>query len=226
MLEALVSSRIRRTLFEYLLLHPHDRFYLRGLAKTLNLSVSPLRRELKRLERSGMLRTVQEANILFYEVNTASPTFLQLQQAGLAVQPTARHTEQSVAAEVSEPADQPSAEVHETAARVPAAVSPAQPVGTGRRDVTPGARDGWNAPLRTPAMIGVAGLGVALMLIVVGVFYLSFTNQRLLSMLGQRRLAAPASARASTSGSMRGSRWQVVPGGFGGFGTSARREVY
>ena len=55
MLETLISSRIRRALFEYILTHPSERFYLRGLAKSLGLSVSPLRREIKRLEHSGML---------------------------------------------------------------------------------------------------------------------------------------------------------------------------
>jgi len=81
-LETLVSSRIRRTLFEHLLTHPTDRFYLRGLAKELGLSVSPLRRELKRLEQAGMLKAVQEGNMLFYIVDSGSPAFLQLMQAG------------------------------------------------------------------------------------------------------------------------------------------------
>ena len=85
MLEALISSRIRRTLFEYLLAHPTDRFYLRGLAKDLSLSVSPLRRELKRLEHSGMLKAVQEGNMLFYTVDTNSPTFLELARVTLTV---------------------------------------------------------------------------------------------------------------------------------------------
>ena len=94
MLEALVSSKIRRALLEYILTHTTGRFYLRGLAKQLGLAVSPLRRELKRLERSGMLTTTPEANILFYIVNTASPAFLELKGVGVvaveAHSPTAR----------------------------------------------------------------------------------------------------------------------------------------
>ena len=82
MLEPLISSRIRRTLLEYLLIHPNDRFYLRGLSKELNLSVSPLRRELKRLERSGMLAATPEGNLLFYAVNISSPAYLQLKSLG------------------------------------------------------------------------------------------------------------------------------------------------
>ena len=57
MLETFISSRIRRALFEYILCHAGERFYLRGVAKELSLSISPLRRELKRLEQAGMLRT-------------------------------------------------------------------------------------------------------------------------------------------------------------------------
>lgn len=82
MLEALVSSRIRRHLFEYLLAHPADRFYLRGLAKDLGLSISPLRRELKRLEHSGMLRASHEGNMLFYCVDTGSAAYRELAGIG------------------------------------------------------------------------------------------------------------------------------------------------
>ncbi len=82
MLETLVSSRIRRTLLEHILSCPSDRFYLRGLAKTLQLSVSPLRRELKRLEDAGVLSAVAEGTMRFYTVKTASPMFRQLQQVG------------------------------------------------------------------------------------------------------------------------------------------------
>jgi len=79
--ETLVSSRIRRTLLAYLLAHPNERFYLRGLAKTLQLTVTPLRRELKRLEAAGVLRASQEGKRLVYAVNQASPLFAQLKHA-------------------------------------------------------------------------------------------------------------------------------------------------
>ncbi len=90
MLESLVSSRVRRTLLEYLVAHPHERFYLRGLAKELGLSTSPLQRELKRLERVGLLTVSPEANLRFYCVNQASPLFAELRAAagGEALRPT------------------------------------------------------------------------------------------------------------------------------------------
>ncbi|MBI3319782.1 MAG: hypothetical protein HYZ89_04265, partial [Candidatus Omnitrophica bacterium] len=62
MLEMLVSSKIRRTLLRHLLTHPSRRFYLSGLARELNLTISPLRRELKRFEGLGLLKSLKEAN--------------------------------------------------------------------------------------------------------------------------------------------------------------------
>lgn len=81
MLETLVPSKIRRTLLEHLLVHPDERFYLRGLAKALTLPISPVRRELLRLEQLGLLKAYDEANIRFYVVDQASPLFAQLKQA-------------------------------------------------------------------------------------------------------------------------------------------------
>ena len=81
MLETFVPSKIRRALLEYILTHPTHRFYLRGLAKELGLTISPLRRELKRLEALGVLKTHQEANIRFYVVEQASPHFARLKSA-------------------------------------------------------------------------------------------------------------------------------------------------
>ena len=188
MLEALISSRIRRTLFEYLLTHPTDRFYLRGLAKHLSLSISPLRRELARLEQSGMLRAEQEGNIRFYTVTTASPAFLELQQ-------------------VSQP--------------VPAAVIPAAPAAVPTTPVSA-------VPLRTPVLVGTALVGIALMLVMAGLFYMTMTNGRFMASV-QRVLTARSTASQAApgaSGAMRGARWQVIPGGFGGFSTSSTRESF
>ena len=201
MLEALVSSKIRRALLEYILTHPTDRFYLRGLAKELNLTVSPLRRELKRLEQSGLLSTAPEANLLFYTVNAASPAFLELRRVGLAaVEP------RPTIAPVSAPVPQPS--------------------------------------LRGPIFVGLATVGIALLLVVTSVSYLSTTNQRLMSQASRSTavrktevtlIVPPAPAmmmggpgQPSVPGAMKGGRWQIVPGGFGGFssGSNATQESY
>ncbi|MDP3703080.1 MAG: hypothetical protein Q8R78_01640 [Candidatus Omnitrophota bacterium] len=206
MLETLISSRIRRTLFEYLLSHPTQYFYLRGLAKELNLSISPLRRELGRLEHAGVLTVVQEANIRFYRVNTESPTYRQLRQAfdtSALPKPSVEPPAHPGAAAVMDPEPQPRPQP-----------SPAL------------------SPLRSPALITASAVGIALMLIVASLFYVSMTSDRLASTVRhalatqKAEVTMIAPAPASASGVMRGSRWQVVPGGFGGFSSGASNESY
>ena len=189
-----------------------DRFYLRGLAKELGLSISPLRRELNQLERSGMLRAVHEGNIRFYTVDPTSPGFLQLKQAG--------QTSGSSVAPLEPPAH-----------AIPVGVISAGPQ---RPLPTPSTqRHGPGIiPLGGPALVGAAVLGMALMLIVASLAYLTMTNDRLASAI--RRVLTTRAANvtvvapqpAASSGVMRGRRWQVVPGGFGGFSTSASQESY
>lgn len=182
MFESLVSSRIRRALLEYLLSHPNDQFYLRGLSKDLRLSVSPLRRELKRLERSGMLKAVPEGNMLFYTVNTGSSAFLQISSLGT------RGPEQMPPASSLPPA-------------VPS--QPAVPIVRYRR-----------ASLATGVFAGAAALLLA------GLVYVGSSRQH----KTQITLIMP---RASASGAMKGARWRVVPGSFGGgFSSDTSAESY
>ena len=187
MFEPLISSRIRRSLVDYLLVHPHDRFYLRGLAKELSLSVSPLRRELKRLHQAGLLGSFQEANILYYTVNINSPLFHQLQQA---VSPQLAPGK-SAGPVVSEP------------------VAASAPVKRGL------------FRLALPAVF-VASLLISAAVISVNRHrFLSGLN----SVLSFRR--QPIAAVSSSSGTMRGSRWQVVPGSMGGaFSAAGNPETY
>ena len=231
MLETLISSRIRRTLFEYLLSHPTQYFYLRGLAKDLHLSISPLRRELMRLEQAGVLAVVQEANIRFYRVNTESPVYRQLRQA---FQPTPA-PKPPVALELV-----PHRDSALTAPSLPIEFpSPVEPPGQPAPAPAPRPR----SPLQGPALVGAAVVGMVLMVIVASLFYFSMTNDRLASTV-RRALATqkaevtviapapssasglPAAAGAAQAGVMRGSRWQIVPGGFGGFSSGASIESY
>ena len=217
MLEALVSSRIRRTLFEYLLTHPDDRFYLRGLAKALQLSISPLRRELKRLERSGMLQAVEEGNMRFYTINAASPAFVQLRHVG---QPGSRLPAEGMAWAGVALAQNPQ----------PRSPSP-EPVLVGVLSTTPRVASSWSSPLSSRALIGAAGAGLALMLIVLGLFYLTMTNQRMLMQAARAFRTRKAEVKvivppSPASSAMHGARWQLVPGGFGGFSSGANDESY
>lgn len=208
MLETLISSKIRRALFEYLLVHPAERFYLRGLAKELNLSVSPLRRELKRLEHSGLLSTQQEANVLFYTVNSRAPAFGQL--LSLKTQGTDVST------------------FHTTP--LTSQVTQTIPLPSFRKSGSV-----WSRPLTTRKLVSLAGLGMALMalMFVLGLFIsrLSLSGQQ--SVESSRAKVPPhmqvhssvteiSPSRSSipASGLMRGTRWQIVPGTMGGFSNS------
>lgn len=216
MLETLISSRIRRTLVEYILTHPSDRFYLRGLAKSLNLAVSPLRRELKRLEQAGVLRPDHEGNMLFYTVETGSPLFVQLQQAAA----SAASATVSVA-----PSDAPAPAVASTPL---VAAAPAAAV---VREPSPARASVWSGPMSTPVLIGAASVGTGLVLLIAGLAYLGLTQREFVTKTSSALIAKPAEVTVvvpptSASGTMRGSRYQVVPGGFGGFSSGGRNESY
>ncbi len=226
MLEPLVSSRIRRTLLEYLLCHPTDRFYLRGLAKELGLSVSPLRRELKRQEQSGLLRATHEGNILFYQVNISSPLYVRLQQVMVQAP--------SVVSQLVEPGwEQPVLPPEQPARGTtpPTTVSQPIPVGIVTMNRRPSLWTALRHPLGGPALIGVAAIGLALMLIAAGVFSVALTNRELArqavrSHAGENSAVTLVVPPAAGSGVMHGSRWRIVPGGFGGFTTADREKSY
>jgi hypothetical protein len=90
----------------------------------------------------------------------------------------------------------------------------------------------WRSPLSGPALLGAAGAGVALLLIIAGLLYVSVTQQRLASQASRALATRRAEVTVvvppvpSSSGAMRGSRWQIVPGGFGGFSSGASDDSY
>lgn len=243
MLEMLVSSRIRRILLTHLLTHPTDRFYLRGLAKTLELSVTPLRRELKRLERSGVLTAMQEGNMLFYTVNVNSAAFLQLKRAGLR---TAEFSDVSgrgpayeaqvspVAVNSAMTSDSTVAATliphHDVVPATPVMPADVQPVSAPNAPLTvlspPAQPLLWSTPLGGPLLVAASGVGMVLLLVIAGIFYLTFTNQRLASQtsraLATRKPDVTVVVPSAASGTMRGARWQVAPGGFGGFSSEKK----
>ena len=208
MLESLVSSRIRRALLEHILSTPKERFYLRGLAKSLNVSVSPLRRELKRLETSGMLKAEEEGNMLFYSVDINSPAFLELARVTLTIPSViAVPAPAAIATAAPELSEIPVVEATQTATKAPSV-----------------ARSVWASPLNTPMLVTAAGVGMALVVIVAGIFYLRLTNERIA--LVYRNPKVTVVMPQASSGVMRGARWQVVPGGFGGFSSGRAEESY
>jgi hypothetical protein len=194
MLESLISSRIRRTLLEHLVKHPTERFYLRGLAKTLALPITPLRRELKRLQAAGMLQGSEEGNMLFYVINVQSSAFRQVQQAVLGSDP----------------------EIPAAAAAAPMPRAVEAPMA-----VAPLARRA--APLPASLLMVATALGLLVMVAVTSLAYLAMTNERLMTKISRvmSRPTVTVVTPPSAAGTMRGRQWQIVPGGFGGFSADA-----
>ena len=224
MLETLVAPRIRRTLFEYVLSHSRERFYLRGLAKKLDLPISPLRRELKRLEQRGMLSCAQEGNILFYTINTTSPSFVQLRHAGEPIEASSLAASEERIRSAPAPAivgggpgefGMRSEVVPDSPFPIPHSALPVGP--------EPSL---WRGPLRGPVLVTAAGVGMVLMLMIATLGYLTLTHQQGGSLVQRLTTAVKAtmSSTASSSSVMHGSRWQIVPGGFGGFSAGASNE--
>jgi predicted nucleotidyltransferase len=58
--------------------HPKERFYLRQLERMLDESLTPLRRELDKLEKNGLLFSQVEGNSKYYSVNEGFPIYSEL----------------------------------------------------------------------------------------------------------------------------------------------------
>jgi hypothetical protein len=225
MFETFVSSRIRRALLEHILSHPDGRFYLRGLAKELTLAVSPLRRELIRLEQLGVLKAYDEANVRFYVVDQASPQFAQLRQAASPVMQPVGPTETSGA---GPQAQNPPIFPH----GVRAQTEPVAPGGVGVATVlshrkVERVRKALAPRVSLPIMVGaltigflvvVAAFGIAMSL---GVIPRAQVTGREAPSLPEGRSEADPPAAA---GEMRGTRWRLVPGPMGGFSSATTQE--
>jgi len=212
-LETLVSSRIRRALLEHILSHPDGRVYLRGLAKTLGLALSPLRRELQRLEQLGVLRSYHEANIRFYVVDHASPHFARLGAAYAALGPGSE-TSPPLAAVTAGPVATPACPVAVEAPSA-AASSPIE-MAASRRATPP-----W---LRTRVFVSL-GLAAAAALVLVLHRSLQMMDRSAVSSRQAGRHAQIDVVRMTTfeptaSGEMRGDRWRLLPGVLGGFAST------
>lgn len=69
MIEKIVTSKTRVKILNLFLTHIDDRYYLRELERVLNESLSPLRRQLVKLEKMGILTIEEEANLKYYRLN-------------------------------------------------------------------------------------------------------------------------------------------------------------
>lgn len=207
MFETFVSSRIRRALLEHILSHPNERFYLRGLAKELTLAISPLRRELLRMEQLGVLKAYDEANVRFYIVDQTNPQFTQLKQAAASLTVPASVVPASVVPASAEPVVASTVLSHRNVERVRKALAPR---------------------FSLPILVSALSFG----LLIVGVFaisvYVAVTPRMAVAptvpVIPTAQVAVREDGPPATSGEMRGNRWRLLPGGMGGFSAGTARE--
>jgi predicted nucleotidyltransferase len=84
-------SELRRRLLTFFYVNRSARVYVRQLAEALSADSTNLSRELKRLERDGLLRSETEGRQLYYSLNRSNPSlnaFFRLLQSALGVEPT------------------------------------------------------------------------------------------------------------------------------------------
>jgi len=69
MLEKIITSKTRIKILKLFLSNIDDRYYLRELERKLDESLSPLRRQLMKLQEMGILTVEYEANLKYYRLN-------------------------------------------------------------------------------------------------------------------------------------------------------------
>jgi predicted transcriptional regulator len=79
MLDAFITSRVRRKNVVVYAKYPDFKTHVRGLAKLIKEDPGNIQRELKRLERSGFLKLEKKGNSKVYSTNKSFPIFKELQ---------------------------------------------------------------------------------------------------------------------------------------------------
>ena len=71
----ITKSKTRKAILELYFNHPEKRYYLRELEKILHFPVQNIRRELLKLEKTGIFKREKSGNQVYYFLNTESPIF-------------------------------------------------------------------------------------------------------------------------------------------------------
>jgi len=79
MLDAFITSRVRRKIVVVYAKYPDFKTHVRGLAKLIKEDPGNIQRELKRLEASGFLKLEKKGNSKVYSTNKQFPIFKELQ---------------------------------------------------------------------------------------------------------------------------------------------------
>ena len=74
----ITKSKLREDLLALYFTNPDKKYYLRELEKILNFSVGNIRRELIKLESTGLFLSESKGNLLYYYLNQSYPLFKEL----------------------------------------------------------------------------------------------------------------------------------------------------
>lgn len=72
------QSKARKELFKLYFTNPEGEYYLRELERALSIPVSMIRKELMRLEETGIFTSHRKGNLVYFQLNKAYPLFEEL----------------------------------------------------------------------------------------------------------------------------------------------------
>ncbi len=72
-LNHLFGSKARAEILSLLILHPGERFYLREIQRRTGQDVNPVKKELDRLQKSGLISSVMDGNRRYVAINPQCP---------------------------------------------------------------------------------------------------------------------------------------------------------
>jgi len=75
MLKYIITSKTKRKLLRLFLMNPHRKFYVREIEKLTGEPINAVRRELSYLERAGLLKSRNEGNLKYFEVDRDFPLY-------------------------------------------------------------------------------------------------------------------------------------------------------
>ncbi|HQO27672.1 MAG TPA: nucleotidyltransferase domain-containing protein [Candidatus Pacearchaeota archaeon] len=78
MLDLITKSKTRKKIILLLFYNPHKSYYLREIARLIGVSAGQARQELEKLKKSGVLLSEKRGNLVYFQVNTASPLYRDL----------------------------------------------------------------------------------------------------------------------------------------------------
>lgn len=74
----ITRSKLRTGLLNLYFTNPERAFYLRELERILNFPVANIRRELLKLEKSGLFKSERKGNLVYYSLNRSYPLFQEI----------------------------------------------------------------------------------------------------------------------------------------------------